>query len=129
MFETARLLSCVAALFFHKIRHQHSNGPKPTLMKFSRTGSFAFFAPVRCRTFARFRIGFVALLLAAAITSVPAATFIVNNVNDSGTGSFRQAIVQANNTPGPDTITFQIPGTGVQTIVRSRLRCRPSPIR
>ena len=43
------------------------------------------------------------------------ATFPVTNTNDSGPGSFRQAILSANMGGGYDTITFSI-GTGVQTI-------------
>src|SRR5262249_28374341 len=35
---------------------------------------------------------------------------------DSGPGSLRQAILDANNAPGLDTISFAIPGDGVQTI-------------
>ena len=36
--------------------------------------------------------------------------------NDSGAGSFRQAILEANATSGFDTIVFQIPGPGPYTI-------------
>ena len=36
------------------------------------------------------------------------AAFVVSNKNDSGPGSLRQAIDDANNTPGLDTITFNI---------------------
>lgn len=42
--------------------------------------------------------------------------FVVVNTNDSGTGSLRQAILDANAQAGADTITFNIPGAGVQTI-------------
>lgn len=45
--------------------------------------------------------------------------FIVTNTNDSGTGSLRQAILDANASPpttGTDLIEFDIPGSGVQTI-------------
>ena len=42
--------------------------------------------------------------------------FTVINVSDSGTGSLRDAINQANANPGDDTITFAIPGSGVHTI-------------
>ena len=35
-----------------------------------------------------------------------ASTFQVSNTNDSGVGSLRQAILDANNNPGPDKITF-----------------------
>lgn len=37
----------------------------------------------------------------------PAATFTVTNTNDSGPGSYRQALIDANNNPGIDTITFE----------------------
>src|SRR5579884_577327 len=43
--------------------------------------------------------------------------FAVTNTNDSDSGSLRQAILDANANPGSDTIQFQIPGTGVHTIV------------
>jgi uncharacterized repeat protein (TIGR03803 family) len=42
--------------------------------------------------------------------------FVVTNTNDSGIGSLRQALTNANNDPGLDTITFDIPGPGVHTI-------------
>jgi hypothetical protein len=48
----------------------------------------------------------------AAAASVFAATFTVTNTNDSGGGSLRQAILDANTNAGPDTIDFNIPGTG-----------------
>ncbi len=48
------------------------------------------------------------------------ATFTVTNNADSGPGSLRQAIIDANATANPtsgaDTIDFNIPGPGVQTI-------------
>lgn len=49
---------------------------------------------------------------AAAVTVLsflgiaPADTFTVSNVNDSGTGSLRAAIIQANSSSAADTITF-----------------------
>jgi hypothetical protein len=43
------------------------------------------------------------------------ATFVVTNTNDSGPGSFRQAIMDANQGPN-NTIAFNIGGGGVQTI-------------
>ena len=61
----------------------------------------------------RFRVVFVLLL---AASSLAAATFTVTNTNDSGPGSLRQAILDANANPGADTIAFQIVGSGVQTI-------------
>jgi hypothetical protein len=46
-----------------------------------------------------------------------ADTFTVTNTNDSGAGSLRQAITDANNHAGLDTIGFDIPGSGVHTIM------------
>jgi VCBS repeat protein/S-layer family protein len=40
---------------------------------------------------------------------------VVTNTNDSGAGSLRQAILDANSAPGLDTITFNI-GSGLKTI-------------
>jgi uncharacterized repeat protein (TIGR01451 family) len=45
------------------------------------------------------------------------ATFTVANVNDSGPGSLRQALVDANSALGDDDIEFQIPGPGVQRVL------------
>ena len=44
------------------------------------------------------------------------ATFTVTNTNDSGAGSLRQAILDANALAGFDFINFNIAGTGVHTI-------------
>lgn len=44
------------------------------------------------------------------------ATFTVTTAAGAGTGSLRAAITAANAAPGLDTIGFNIPGTGVQTI-------------
>ena len=43
-------------------------------------------------------------------------SFVVTNANNHGTGSLRQAILDANATVGPDNIVFNIPGAGVHTI-------------
>ena len=56
---------------------------------------------------------------AVITTSVvgPTTTFTVTNTNNLGAGSLRQAILDANANAGVhDTIQFNIPGTGVQTI-------------
>ena len=58
--------------------------------------------------------GVGALVLAASWSF--AATFTVSNTADSGPGSLRQAILDANATAGSDTIAFDIPGMGVPTI-------------
>jgi hypothetical protein len=48
--------------------------------------------------------------------TAPLATFTVTNTSDSGAGSLRQAILDANANPGADTIDFNIPGAGPHTI-------------
>jgi hypothetical protein len=58
------------------------------------------------------------LILAGVLAAArgPAATFTVLTANDAGGGSLRQAILDANANPGPDTIAFNIPGIGVHTV-------------
>lgn len=56
------------------------------------------------------------LLLWLAAPVAQAATYTVANTNNSGAGSFRQAIDDANSNPGLDTIDFNIPGTGPHVI-------------
>ena len=56
-------------------------------------------------------------LLGAVSGISGAATFTVTNINDSGAGSLRQAITDANAAGGADTIEFNIVGSGVHTIV------------
>ncbi|GAA0723270.1 hypothetical protein [Dokdonella soli] len=60
---------------------------------------------------------------AGVVPCTPGAhTFCVLNTADTGTGSLRQAITDANAAGGTNTIGFAIPGTGVQTItLASRL--------
>lgn len=57
------------------------------------------------------------------------ATFTVTNTADSGVGSLRQAILDANATPEPDAIAFNIGAGGVQTITPlSTLPAITSPV-
>lgn len=49
-----------------------------------------------------------------AHAAAPATTFVVTNVNDSGPGSLRQAILDANANAGPDLITFNITGPSLR---------------
>lgn len=51
------------------------------------------------------------LTLAGPVSVARAASFVVRNLNDSGKGSLRQAISDANASAGPDTITFSVSGT------------------
>ena len=49
-------------------------------------------------------------------TGAAGGSFVVTNTNDSGAGSLRQAILDANAAAGAETITFAIPGSGRHTI-------------
>ncbi len=62
------------------------------------------------------RSALAALCLAAASVSLEATTYTVTTTADSGAGSLRQAILDANANPGADTIAFGIVGSGVHTI-------------
>jgi len=46
----------------------------------------------------------------------PTMVYTVTTTNDTGDGSLRKAINDANDNPGPDVITFDIPGNGPFTI-------------
>ena len=77
------------------------------------------------RRWPRFLVSSVAALVWLCCASEPVHgqqpnTFTVTSTGDSGAGSLRQAITDANATPNvagqPDRIVFNIMGTGVQTI-------------
>ncbi|HEV2801958.1 MAG TPA: Calx-beta domain-containing protein [Pyrinomonadaceae bacterium] len=66
------------------------------------------------------------LLLAASLlcmtlvlcqSAAAQSTLTVTNTNDTGAGSFRQAILDSNALAGTQTIAFNIPGSGVRSIV------------
>ncbi len=67
------------------------------------------------RRLSRSIIGTLLLIIFGGMifTSQPAlaAAYIVTNLNDSGTGSLRQAIIDTNANPGADIITFSLSGT------------------
>lgn len=80
-------------------------------------------SPVVLRRGARWRANVYRWASAAALLCAPAARFAahaatltVANLNDSGSGSLRQAILNANAAPGLDTIIFQIPGAAPHTL-------------
>lgn len=64
------------------------------------------------------RKSYALLLLCAGlgVSLSRGGTFIVNTTADSGAGSLRQAILDADGSPGSNTITFQISGTAPFTI-------------
>ena len=55
-------------------------------------------------------------LLASAAAVGAADTYTVTSTGDTGPGTLRQAIMDANGHPGADTIAFNIAGSGVHTI-------------
>ncbi len=63
-----------------------------------------------------FRTTALATLLSAVATIGAATTYTVTSTADSGAGTLRQAILDANAHAGPDTIAFSIVGSGVHTI-------------
>ncbi len=58
----------------------------------------------------------LAILSLLATRFAGATTYTVMTTADSGAGSLRQAILDANTNPGADAIHFNIVGSGVQTI-------------
>lgn len=58
------------------------------------------------------RLAATLIALGAWAGAAPAfASIVVTNTNDSGKGSLRNAILEANAAPGPESITFKIYGT------------------
>ena len=68
-------------------------------------------------------VGVGALLAALVLSVAPAQarTFEVLNLNDSGPGSLRHAIEDANTTSGADTITFRAGVVGTITLITGQL--------
>ena len=60
--------------------------------------------------------GTAASLAAVALPASAAADSIVTNKNDSGPGSLREALIDSNGGPDPDTITFAASVTGTITV-------------
>ena len=60
--------------------------------------------------------GVAIALFDGGATLATAATFTVTNANESGPGSLRQAITDANNTGGLNTINFSIPTSALHSI-------------
>jgi hypothetical protein len=58
----------------------------------------------------------IAAVFALGVGGSEAATFTVTSTADTGAGSLRQAILDANGAAGADAIQFAIVGSGVQTI-------------
>ena len=54
--------------------------------------------------------------------ATPALTFTVTNLNDSGLGSLRDAVVQANLAPGPNTINFAPGLTGTILLTSGQMQ-------
>ena len=78
----------------------------------SKSGDFATYNGLNPASGASFNPSFSS----TALTLNAVTTFTVTNTNDSGAGSLRQAILDANTHAGLDKITFNIAGSGVHTI-------------
>jgi CSLREA domain-containing protein len=68
-------------------------------------------------------LGFLVLAVSLPTVSTEAASYVVNTTDDADDGScdarhcsLREAVNAANENPGPDTITFNIPGRGPHAI-------------
>ncbi len=59
---------------------------------------------------------FYVIALVIICSQVNAVNFTVNTTNDTGIGSLRQAIIDANNAVGQDSIDFTLPGAGPHII-------------
>ncbi|MCB9378493.1 MAG: right-handed parallel beta-helix repeat-containing protein [Holophagales bacterium] len=69
-----------------------------------------------------FRIALAVALGACPFAApVHADVYTVVNTDDDGAGSLRWAITQANNHAGPDSVAFNLPGSGVRTIALSSI--------
>src|SRR6185295_1677816 len=66
-------------------------------------------------------LALMAIALTTVTKRVSAATFTVTNLDDSGDGSLRQAILDANANPGADFIDFQDELTGTITLTSGEL--------
>jgi hypothetical protein len=64
--------------------------------------------------------------LAALLLAAPASAAVVTNGNDSGAGSLRQAILDANANPGPDEIVF--PEQPIVVVATSELPVLEGPV-
>ncbi len=93
-------------------------GPSHGMMTLNSDGSFAYVPAKNFTGTDSFSYddvqGTVTSNVATVTISVNPKTLHVTNTNDSGPGSLRQAMTAAaaSNTPGADTILFQIPGSG-----------------
>jgi hypothetical protein len=70
------------------------------------------------KTWSRWIVG---IALASAFCSAHSATYTVTNSNDSGAGSFRQALISANATTANDTIVFSTATNGTPIVLQSAL--------
>jgi parallel beta-helix repeat protein len=91
------------------------------------------------RVWSRRVVAAVAVLLAALalVVTAPAGaqTYVVTTIDDGGPGSLREAVLNANASPGPDTITFNLgslapqpPGTTFRIALATRLPTITDPV-
>ena len=96
---------------------QQARGPLRFYQQLRRPRPVRSLAPP-CRQVGKSVAVICGVFLLGAHVTTHAATLSVTNTADSGAGSLRQAIMNSNASAGVlDTITFNIPGAGVHTIV------------
>lgn len=66
-------------------------------------------------------VAWIGIALTTGANRVRASNFTVTNLDDSGAGSLRQAILDANANPGPDSIDFQDELAGTITLTSGEL--------
>ena len=69
-----------------------------------------------------------AALLVAPSVGATASTFTVTNTDDAGSGSLRQALIDANNNAGADTVVFDAAVSGTITLTTGRLEATESVV-
>jgi CSLREA domain-containing protein len=86
--------------------------------------------PLKNRTIMFLLLAFFIVGLNITTTPVQASepTFTVGNLNDSGPGSLRQAIMDANSSLGPDTISFGVNGSIMLTSQLPNITAAGGPV-
>lgn len=105
---------------FHLCTVARDTGARPSSGQRARAPAAQFVSDfsARGRYSPRMRREFCGVLLSALgfCGSAIGADFVVIDTNESGLGSLRQAIEDANAAPGADRIVFAIPGPGLHVI-------------
>ena len=66
-------------------------------------------------------VGMLGIWNMSPLRPARALSIIVNNTNDAGAGSLRQAVLDANGSAGSDTITFSLPNPSTITLTTGQI--------